>query len=603
MSPPSQSPGHRSSCARGRRSARRRTGLLLTLTLATCGCRAGSRVFQPTRAESLREAGSVHLAVLAVAPWSEYVQALKPDFGLQADAALAKVAKDARWRSQASLSASGASAESVLLDESQGGGRKPAKAASALHPAEGSGDGRDGGAFLFADGRRERERSSGEAAEPEVGPDSMLQYSAATALYQEVQLLERYIGDAAIPAGFRPYMVRLQVSLMPSRRHAPYDVYTTLSFFVPGEQGAAAATAPRRTTDDGIFERPFGDGPKVLPLIVTDNLEASLESHSLESLRTLLVSLLDFPGNSFIEPLFGAMMHGALRDQVFGRDLNSLLTVARLSENTLRIRLGATQEATANYAMVPRNHNVTLLLMVPEDAPPLMEVVSKTVLVDTESGRELAADDGREELEVLRRFRKERRLDALELDTLRSMHALARQNDQAGFTALLRAGLPAEQLAGLDQRSLWIELVSLVVGDQFASSLFELPGQGQDAEVSSAVFQGQTVVVEDDGARAWVTLREARFPDFEQVLAVLGVPGSEPPILLPAEDVEMDLTRRELHATFPSLRRWRLLEGLADESGSGAPPLALKLSWAGRELGFHARYVEVEPAPSSDSGY
>ena len=42
--------------------------------------------------------------------------------------------------------------------------------------------------------------------------------------------------------------------------------------------------------------------------------------------------------------------------------------MARLSENSLRVRLGALQQASARFAMVPRNHYVTLLLMVPEEA-------------------------------------------------------------------------------------------------------------------------------------------------------------------------------------------------------------------------------------------
>ena len=573
-------------CPRQRHAARRWLTLCLCLQIAIApsGCRTAERVFQPVRAENMRDAGSVHLAVLAVAPWSDYVQALRPNFELTADQALAKVARDGRWHNQENQSAQGAGAESVLLDQPSATGRQPAKPMPGMQVPQ---------AYLEGPYVRLGPGGAQPGADSESGPDAMLKYSAAAALYQEVQLLNRYISDAAIPAGFRPYMVRLQVSLMPSRRHAPYDAYTTLSFFIPGEHGndegsEPPSQSPKHTTDDGIFDGPFGNGPKVLPLLVTDNLEASLESRSFENIRTLLLSLLDYPGNSFIEPMFSGMLHGAVRDQVFGRDLNSLLTVARLSENTLRIRLGATQEATANYAMVPRNHNITLLLMVPEGAPPLMEVVSKTVLVDTENGDELVASDARAQGEVLEAFRKAQHLEDLETATLEAMHALARQNDQEGFAALLHASLGAERLAGLNERSLWIELVSLVIGDQYASSLFELPGQGQNVEESSQVFRNQTLVVEDDGNRASVVLREARFPEFEQILAVLSVEGSDPAIVLPAELVELDLTRRELRVAFPSLVRWNLI---VDRSLS--VNLLLKLSWAGKEQSFSARHVEI----------
>ncbi len=429
----------------------------------------------------------------------------------------------------------------------------------------------------------------------ETGPDAMTQYTAAASLYQEVQLLNRAIRDAAIPAGFRPYMVRLQVSLMPTRRHAPYDAYTTLSFFVSGSREGSdegsSARAPLRTTDDEVFTRPFGDGPKVLPLLVTDNLEASVESHSLDRLRTLLLSFLDYSGNEFIEPMISGMLHDAIRDQVLGRDLNSLLTVARLSENTLRIRLGAAQEATSTYAMVPRNHNVTLLLMVPEGAPPLMEVVSKTVLVDADNGEELAPADEASRARVFERFRAHWDLQDLSRAQLHAMHALARQNDQRAFAQLLRASLPPEHPALAVERSIWIELVSLAVDDQYDSNLFELPGQGEDVAVSSEVFERQTVVVEDDGFSSHVVLREARFPDFEQILAVLRVRGADPEVVLPAESVELDLSRRELHVDFPSLERWSLVE-----AGAEPLPLDLDLTWAGQERSFQARLVRVEPA-------
>ena len=102
------------------------------------------------------------------------------------------------------------------------------------------------------------------------------------------------------------------------------------------------------------------------------------------------------------------------QEEVLARDLNGLLTVARLSENTLRVRLGAMQAATADYAMVPRNHNVTLLLMVPEGAGSTVQVVARTELVDTETGEELLVDTGstavREQL-LERARRHDRRLE------------------------------------------------------------------------------------------------------------------------------------------------------------------------------------------------
>jgi len=584
------------------------TKLLRTASLlvpALCACQSGSALFEPVRAADMQEAGSVHVAVLAVAPWSDYASALQPDFTLTADSAVGEVARDSRWQGQQTFSGAHVGADSTLLSVQNG-------SPTALEPARpNGGNGPAGGGATFpAPPSSGSLGASGET--PAIGPDSMLKYTAATALYQEVQLLNRHIRDAAIPAGFRPYMVRLQLSLMPSRRHAPYDTYTTLSFFVPGERGTRSeAGAPLLTTSDAIFQRPFGNGPKVLPLVVTDNLEASVQSRSYERIRGLTASLVEFEefsiangATSFVgdlvKPMFSAMLAKALRDEVYGRDLNSLLTMARLSENTLRIRLGAMQEGTSDYAMVPRNHNITLLLMVPEDAPPLVEVVARTLLVDTEDGVPLAAPDERDKVERLQRLQKEWGLKGLELENLVRLHGFAQQNDQEGFAALLRSALPDGHPTRALERSLWIELVGMKVGEQYSSNLFELPGQGQDVELASAVFSSQTVVVEDNGEFAYVTLREARFPESERLLAVLRSPAPAPSgeeesgierepapeaLVLPAESIKADVSRREVRLRFPSLLRWGLAEDRA--------VLDLDLSWAGHKQVFPARLCTV----------
>lgn len=553
---------------------------LATVLVLASSCQHSAQLFHGQRSATLREAGSVHLSVLSVAPWSDYTAAMQPNFELTADGALAKVAADSRWTNDEDSSMVQAGRESVALDRASGGARplefpglRPGDSDPALRPPALLGPGSAPG--------------TGEGA---AGPDAMLKYTAATALYQEVQLLNRYIHDAAIPNGYRPYLVRLQVSLMPSRRHAPYDAYTTLSFFIPGERPAGDAGEDVSSNTDAIFREPFGNGPKVLPLLVTDNLEASVQSRSLDRIRSLIFSMVEFPNSSVVEQMASALLHNAMRDQVFGRDLNSLLTVARMSENTLRIRLGAMQETTANYAMVPRNHNITLLLMVPDGSPALMEVVARTELVDAESGELLLARDAQATQSALDAVRRDARFKGLPAPALERLMGLAERNDQSGFTAVLRQSLPADHRGVVNDRALWIDLLALVAGGQLNSHLFELPGQGEDVAASREVFQQQTVVAEDDGNEARVVLREVRFPEFERLLVTLSLAGAEPPILLPARGVEFDSLRRELSVVFPSPRRWKLFEAQA----TGSPPvLQLKLLCGGEELRFDALYREV----------
>jgi hypothetical protein len=184
-----------------------------------------------------------------------------------------------------------------------------------------------------------------ESDEP-IGTDPMMKYRMATALYQEVQLLNQYILDVARRKNLEPYVVRLQVSVMPKARNLPLDTYVNLSFFQGTDAKTLSSPAP------------------VVPLLVTDNVEAnSAASSSLE------VSQLALALSAMLE---GADMTGEAErlreaaESVLGRDFNSLLTVGSLGEHGLRVRLGALQRTLgtngARYAALPQTHNVTVVL-------------------------------------------------------------------------------------------------------------------------------------------------------------------------------------------------------------------------------------------------
>ena len=119
-----------------------------------------------------------------------------------------------------------------------------------------------------------------------LGQEPLLKFWTAAALYQEVQLLNRYVQDAAIPEGFTAYVVRLQVSLLPWARNEPYDAYADISFF----RGDFCH-------ENRIEETPKCDGQtsqnevRILPLLVTDDIEAALEARSYDRIRQLALAL------------------------------------------------------------------------------------------------------------------------------------------------------------------------------------------------------------------------------------------------------------------------------------------------------------------------
>lgn len=144
-----------------------------------------------------------------------------------------------------------------------------------------------------------------------------------------------------------------------------------------------------------LLERP-APSPRVVPLLVTDDIEAALTSRSMEQIQSLAFAL-----SGQIKGVgvgFGTQNVADRLQAALGRSFNSTFTVARVSDNTVRLRFGALLQPSttqAIYSMIPQNHNVTLLVMVPKtylDTPGTdrrMHLVSQTTLVDTDTGKEL----------------------------------------------------------------------------------------------------------------------------------------------------------------------------------------------------------------------
>jgi len=552
---------------------------LAALGLAACTSPA---FYRETRAIDQRDAGSVHVTVLAVAPWSHYVDALSPRFTLTADEAVGRVIRDTRQSlesRQSSVSTSVSATESPSIFGAPAG-PDPIK-------------------------------SSTFAAVPDKleGPDAMMEVWNANSLFQEVQILNRVLRDAVIPTGFRPYLVRLQVSLIPRRRHQPYDAYTTLSFFAPETQDVVGGGggAPVVRAAPGVSLRDAGSsgtstggtGPVVLPLLVTDNLESSLVSRSQQDIQRIALSLLSLPGD-FAGKLTADLFANEFQGQVAGRDLNSLLTVARVSPNTLRVRIGAMAESTADYAMVPRNHNVTLLVMVPEKSPAEVELVARTAFVDTQTGIELADSSPDRVAALLDSVGARWGLTGAGAPALEQLYRYAQANDQSAFQAHLATIAPPGCEGARFPQSLWIELVGLVSGSQFTAGRFELPGHGVDASASTALtaMTAQTLVVLDYGwSRCEAMVRDAVFPENAKLRAFLEFEDQGRRISLPADAVQVDAEKQTLRLVFTSLLALNLA-GPASIPGN----LNVRVSVDGDDLpSFQALYLPGNASPPAAS--
>ncbi len=537
---------------------------LVLPVLATLACTSPKRsdAFNEHRVSRQDQAGSIHFAVLSVAPWEYYIDALQPEFNISEEMALAAVVPATRSIENTMLDITKAQLGVERSDESD---RNQVGAPPPVTPAT------TGSSVDVVSNRPLKDLRSYPELQQGVSLDPMTKYWAATAFYQEVQLLSRYVQHAAVRVGFRPYLVRIQVSLLPSARNEPYDAYCTLAFFITEDETEEFSPMTISSPLKGAGQ---GDGSKkrvalpgaslapprergsahVLPLMVTDNLEASIQSSTMQTMRQLAATV-SFISGTATGGVDAEKINSDLQ-QVLGSDLNSLLTVSRVSDNTLRVRLGAMQQATAKYAMVPRNHNITLLLMVPEDSGELVRVVAKSTMVDAETGRELPQRDHREINAKLVDIMDSLEISGVSPEEIRPLVLFAQANDQRAFD---RAFDKLFDDPGLQNYKdlLWLDMITLMIGSQYSATEFDLPRYDPTAHQPAGKLPPQTATVRPGPSNSAVATLSAAIDPSDSIDARYWSAALEvqqpigAPILVPSEGVFLDPITGHVNVYFP----------------------------------------------------
>jgi hypothetical protein len=369
-------------------------GLLLVAGLGGCQPQ-GSQPLSHTVATQAA-AGTTTVAVTAVEPWADVEDELAPAFKLaDGDAALNRVLPTTEVIQQKVLDHLGFGLSVGLPTESFSQVEKVTQASGQAAPARSEETTRttqSGTATPQPVDPGSRTAAALALADlPTSGPtlDPFLQYQTALALFQEVKELNRYIRAAAMRYCFEPYLLRMQVGVTPYGRRQPYDVYTRVSFF-PGELDAltlgqqAADTisdaAPKPLSARSFAQGRLADGgqdpcdafarsnPRIVPLLVTDNLELTRQQRTQDAVRQLKLALTaayqGVAADATLQRLAEAL------EAVGGNSLNSLTSVTRLTDNTVQARLGAANDPSIDSkygrSMVPRNYNISLLLLVPK---------------------------------------------------------------------------------------------------------------------------------------------------------------------------------------------------------------------------------------------
>lgn len=585
--------------------------------LLSTGCRTTAPPLElaPRPVERQDQAASTHVSVISVARWEEFAEALQPRFPMKPEDALAQAVPSTMRIEEKLLDAFAArlkvapptssSTSSAVSTETAGQTASSATGADPVSSTTSQSSTSRSETATTAPGNTSPltftppvvpELSSFGATgalQGAIGMDAMARYSAATALFQEVQLLNRYVREATIRRNAMPYVVRLQVSVLPVLRGQAYDASTTISFFsgggIPASSNLVAANplapatiatirgkadpkvleqiarerlgkdpvVPQTATKDANAAAEFVIGaadvvqrvvmgrgcspqvpPTIVPLLVTDNLESAAHTRALAQVREYALALGVLTGGFAA----GADLERIQRSMsgLVGQDLNSLLTVGRVSDNTLRIRLGAMLQAESRYAMVPRTHNVTLLVFVPKGAIEPLEcarvrMIARTEITDAVRGKVLPSRTREQVTQLVHDVAGRYALPG-DADGYERLRLYAQQNDYLNFENELvamykvEANDPGQRRRALQYaEALWLELTGILVGSQYSPSFFELPAPRR-VEFAKG---GAALVVDDTKTQTVATVpggNDLVASELSATLYVKEAAGSEFPV-------------------------------------------------------------------------
>lgn len=318
--------------------------------------------------------GDVSITPVMVAPWWEFRERLQPKFKLDADELLAKALPKTQSTSDKTLNSTSIST-SIVVPNSTFDLSKIAGGESV-----GSGDAASVG---------DRKAADLPTLDTPIQSDQMMLYQLASALYQEIAMLNSYVMYTSAQDGYTPYVVRLNIGAMIYSDDLEADMYCTIGFFT-GKQSFSGQLPEISSLDD--------KGVLVVPMLVTDAIEAAQRSQSRERLVDIATRVAGGIGSVGGDISF-ANRYNRLQ-QLIGADMNSVFQVSRASDNTIRVKMGAANSVPRgnginrlNQELVGRTLPVTLLILVPEeyisgaDGDPVLTAVQRTTYRDPKTGR------------------------------------------------------------------------------------------------------------------------------------------------------------------------------------------------------------------------
>ena len=216
---------------------------ILFLCLSACASLApGSSALEEKEVESKFQAGSIDIAAFRPIPWSLVRDDLQPNFGqtnardLLDDVVPNVGGDDFRVRRSSQSDIRGNIAGPVINDvqgsqsetNTDNEGTTTTTSSSTQSNENTRATPETINVTAPSNGTSRAADIALNAAITSAGFDPNLQYRSATALFQNIQLLDRYLEHGVSNDDLsRAYLMRVQITVNPFARQQPYDIYTT----------------------------------------------------------------------------------------------------------------------------------------------------------------------------------------------------------------------------------------------------------------------------------------------------------------------------------------------------------------------------------------
>ncbi len=552
----------------------------LTVVIGLTACQHNLKLHNPVTVDHRGEAGAILLSVNSTIPWSDAAADLEPKFDLKdGNAALEKVVRATAVLRQQVLDSFGVGLGVGLPQTSTTASQLVSTDQQSVNSLA---DGVQSKTQTTTDQLTtsdQTEKKPGEipitpsttppsTAFPQlinqqavVGVDPFLEYKAAQSLYQMVKLLNAEVRNAAVREGYVPHVVMLKLTPMLYRRDLPYDIHAKVSFFNGSNITMTASTKL----------------PYVVPILATDSLERAIKSNAVEISRQVGLSL-----NAMIQGIgikAGLDKLNRDLDAIEANDFNSLLTVGRLTDNSLYIRLGAANQATARYAAIGKTYDIAALVLVPTEyyskkgKGTQLSVISHTELRNAVTGKSLTESPEKIVLKGIEASLQsvskyvfadmavwEKKKPEEKIAELMMLSSGVQTSNWSLFVSEAQKIKVGAQKNGTDAylsdlplgflQSLWLRVAGLAANGSFKSASVEI------RPLTALKIPSQVVILRDSGEKGMeAALRNATGAQLGSFSArLVYASGGE----FPAETITIDPATQLVRLKFPSPKPWKL---------------------------------------------